>query len=68
MSKSLPGTHQQCKLIGITQHLLNVTILNQITYISAELTTVANYVIKIYEAVTNFRGTNCDMIQHNIKY
>jgi len=25
MCKFLPGTHQQCKLIGITQHLLNVT-------------------------------------------
>jgi len=33
MFKFLPGTHQQCKLIGITQHLLNVTILNQITYL-----------------------------------
>jgi len=43
MSKFLHGTHQQCKLlIGITQHLLNVTILNQMTYVSAELTTVAN--------------------------
>jgi len=42
MSKFLSGTYQQCKLIGITQHLLNVTILNEITYVSAELTTVAN--------------------------
>jgi len=42
MSKFLTGTHQQCKLIGITQHLLNVTILNQITYVSDDMTTVAN--------------------------
>jgi len=42
MSKFLPGTHQQRKLIGITQHLLNVTILNHITYVSADMTTVAN--------------------------